>query len=313
MSYKLAQKQSLSLEQKEILAGLRIKEWVEHYDGDVEIAFSGGWDSTVLIHLIRSMYPDVAAVFVNTGLEFPEIVEHVKTFDGVEIIKPRIPFTQVIEKYGYPVVSKKIAMGVSRYRNTNSEVQRQLRLHGGTNPTSGRAQQRTISKKWHFLIYAPFKISERCCDAMKKDPLKRRYKEKGLAFFTGEMAGDSEDRRKMYNRTGCNAFNLAIPKSMPLATWTKQDVLDYSKKHNLKQCSVYEMGYDRTGCIFCAFGCHMEPQPGRFVLLRETHPKLWAYCMDKLGMREVLNYVGVPTGDDPCGIDTFPLSCNDLK
>ena len=59
------------------------------------------------------------------------------------------------------------------------------------------------------------------------------------------------------------------------------------------------MGYVRTGCIFCMFGVHLDPEPNRFQHLQKTHPKLWRYCMrswDKggLGMREVLEYMGVP-------------------
>jgi len=54
----------------------------------------------------------------------------------------------------------------------------------------------------------------------------------------------------------------------------------------------------RTGCVFCAYGCHLEKEPNRFQRLKETHPKLWEYCMKPwdeggLGMREVLEYIGV--------------------
>ena len=62
---------------------------------------------------------------------------------------------------------------------------------------------------------------------------------------------------------------------------------------------VYDMGYVRTGCIFCMFGVHLDSEPNRFQRLQKTHPQLWRYCMkpwDKggLGMREVLEYMGVP-------------------
>ena len=76
---------------------LRIREWVDYYGEDgVYISFSGGKDSTVLLHIVRSIYPNIEAVFSNTGLEFPEIVQFVKTFDNVTIIKPNITFKQVI-------------------------------------------------------------------------------------------------------------------------------------------------------------------------------------------------------------------------
>ena len=48
---------------------LRIREWVDYYGEDgVYISFSGGKDSTVLLDIVRNMYPDIEAVFSNTGL-----------------------------------------------------------------------------------------------------------------------------------------------------------------------------------------------------------------------------------------------------
>ena len=59
--------------------------------------------------------------------------------------------------------------------------------------------------------------------------------------------------------------------------------------------------YERTGCVFCAFGITQESTPNRFHQLKDSHPKLWDYCMrpiDKggLNMQEVLDYIGVPSG-----------------
>ena len=58
-------------------------------------------------------------------------------------------------------------------------------------------------------------------------------------------------------------------------------------------------GEKRTGCVFCAFGAHLEKAPNRFQRLKITHPKLWDYCMRPweehgLGMRQVLEYIGIP-------------------
>ena len=49
----------------------------------------------------------------------------------------------------------------------------------------------------------------------------------------------------------------------------------------------------RTGCIFCAFGCHLEKSPNRFERMRESHPHLHKYCMETLGMKDVLDYINV--------------------
>ena len=88
-AYDLAQMQSLPLEAKILMAKRRIQEWYDYWDGGVYVSFSGGKDSTVLLHLVRSMYPDVQAVFVNTGLEYPEIQAFVKQHDNVTILRPQ--------------------------------------------------------------------------------------------------------------------------------------------------------------------------------------------------------------------------------
>ena len=103
-------RRALPLEQKIIMSKQRIREWVNYWGLDgVYISFSGGKDSTVLLHIARSIYPDIKAVFVDTGLEYPEIRDFVKTFDNVDIIRPKMNFRQVIDKYGYPFISKEVS------------------------------------------------------------------------------------------------------------------------------------------------------------------------------------------------------------
>lgn len=101
----LYQMQSLPLSAKIQMTERRIREWVECYgtDGSV-ISFSGGKESILLLHIARKMFPDIPAVFSDTGLEYPEIREFVKRFDNVEILRPKMNFRQVIKKYGYPFI-----------------------------------------------------------------------------------------------------------------------------------------------------------------------------------------------------------------
>ena len=106
----LKQRQSLPLDIKVRMTEQRIREWVNEFGiGGVYVSFSGGKDSTVLLHIARRLYPDIPAVFVDTGLEYPEIRNFVKTFDNVEWLKPEMNFKQVIEKYGYPFISKEVS------------------------------------------------------------------------------------------------------------------------------------------------------------------------------------------------------------
>ena len=139
--YDLAQMQSLPLSAKILMSQQRIRDWYEHWDGQVYISFSGGKDSTVLLDLVRKIYPDVPAVFCDTGLEYPEVRAFVKTFDNVDWIHPekynrktkiweRYAFPQVIQDVGYTVPSKEQAAFIQEYRDTSSEKLKNIRLNG---------------------------------------------------------------------------------------------------------------------------------------------------------------------------------------
>lgn len=317
----LRELQSKSLEEKIQISTARIIEWYETWGGQVAVSFSGGKDSTVLLDLVRRIYPDVVAIYSDTGLEFPELREFVKGFDNVVWVKPKKTFGQVIVDAGYPLISKQNARYIwdLQHPTPYNEKTRNLRLTGITS-TGHKAPTQKLAQKWLYLANAPMDIGSDCCNQMKKSPLKHYLKKSGLHVITGVMTEESEMREKDWKSHGCNAYNLKFPISTPIAFWTEQDVLHYIKKYNLPYASVYGdlievdgklkfTQYKRTGCVFCGFGCHMEKEPNRFQMLKQTHPQLYDYCMrggkfnengkwvpDKgLGMAPVLNYIGVET------------------
>lgn len=105
--------QALPLELKIAKTKARIKEWVDFHGVDgVYISFSGGKDSTVLLHIARSMYPNIKAVFSDTGLELPSIRSFVKTHENVDWLKPKLTFGEIVKQYGYPLFSKEISHAI---------------------------------------------------------------------------------------------------------------------------------------------------------------------------------------------------------
>ena len=119
-------------------------DWYQHYDGNVCVSFSGGKDSTVLLHIARQLYPDIPAVFSNTGLEYPEIQRFVKSFDNVDIVTPSMNFGQVITTYGYPIIGKEVAEAIYYARRIRPpERERERSGENAENSSvNGRAQAR---------------------------------------------------------------------------------------------------------------------------------------------------------------------------
>ena len=236
----LQQLQALDLETKIMKTKARIREWYYHFGGQVYVAFSGGKDSTVLLDLVRSEFPEVPAVFVNTGLEYPEIVEFVKTIDNVVELKPKMNFTEVIKKYGYPVISKEQSYYIYQAKNTKSKKLLNLRMDGGTKGSW------KISEKWKPFLSSDIKVHSNCCNVMKKNPFKLYDKKTGRKPFIGTMASESQLRKQQWNKYGCNSFE-GKQMSKPLSFWTEKDIWMYIKSKNLPYSKIYDMGYDRTG------------------------------------------------------------------
>lgn len=292
--WQLKQRQSLPLEAKIIFSKERIKQFYDKLDGEVCVSFSGGKDSTVLLHLVRSLYPDVKAVFVNTGLEWPEVVQFVRETENVDIIRPEMTFKEVLDIYGYPVTSKKIAKMLECVRNPTKEnsTVRNLYLTGIRGDGKKASGSWKLPAKWKFLIKAPFKISDQCCNIMKKHPFKDYTTKTGLHPYVGTQASESRLREITYLQNGCNSFTGKI-QSRPMSIWSENDIWAYIKKYNLKYATIYDKGQKRTGCMFCMFGTHLEKEPNKFEQMALTHPQLYDYCINKLGIGKVLDYVGI--------------------
>lgn len=188
--------------------------------------------------------------------------------------------------------------------------------------------------RYQFFLDAPFEIGQQCCRIMKKGPMEKYHKETGRKPITGMMASESRLRRQKWLKQGCNAFDAKKPMSMPMSFWFEQDVLEYIYKNKIEIAPVYgdvvvdyegmgeldgqmrlddlsedfgvfdlerplykTTGCDRTGCMFCGFGCHLEkPGEGRFERMKKTHPKQYDYIMRPwseggLGYKEVIDWI----------------------
>ena len=287
-AWQLNQLQSISLRGQIDRSKRKIAEWYYRHNGDIYVSVSGR-DSCVMLDMVRDLFPSVLAVYCNTGLEHPEVREHVKTLDNVEWIKPKINFKQVIETHGFPVVSKEVSQKIREVRTTKSEKLRRYRLEGANNKyKSGK-----IPECWKYLIDAPFKISDKCCEIMKKRPFKVFERQSGLVPMLGTMAADSLLRRQSFMKYTCNAFAMKRQTSRPMSTWTGNHILQYVQERQLPIAKCYDW-VESTGCLWCMFGLQFEDEPNRFQQMAVHQPKLWRYVIYDLGLGEVLEYMGYP-------------------
>lgn len=299
--------QSWSLDKKIQVTQLRIMEFYMHFGGNVYISFSGGKDSTVLLDLARRIYPDIIGVFSDTGLEYPEIKDFVHSKKNIITVRPKMSFKQVIDAYGYPVGSKIVSRMISDCQNPTDKNKNTVNLYltGYKSDGTKGSSSFILPKRWRNLVGSKFKISHKCCDVMKKQPLKEFEKKTKMKPLIATMCCESRARKEGWFKTGCNSFKSSRPKSLPMSFWTENDVLEYLYRFNIPYCSVYgdiikndgnyvTTGEKRTGCMFCMFGVHLEKYPNRFQRMKNTHPILYEYCINKLGCGEILDFIKVP-------------------
>nr|DAU77835.1 MAG TPA: phosphoadenosine-phosphosulfate reductase [Ackermannviridae sp.] len=331
--------QALPLEEKINLTKRRIIDWYDHYRGNVYVSFSGGKDSTVLLDLVRETLCDdsIPAVFANTGLEYAQIQRFVRDTPNAEIVRPSMRFDEVVSTYGYPIISKEVAGAIyyaRKIRNSddaNTSTRKREEFLGTRSNSSKQSFRRMVllgrfprsgmtgttgaggvfsqplsqfnQKKWLAASQElPFLIGNKCCDVMKKKPM-RSYARKNKSYpFVATLAEESRQRKLGWMINGCNAFDAKSPISTPMAFWTNHDVLLYIKQKGLPICEVYgdivytdadgntyDTAFDeampltctkcqRTGCVYCGFGAHAK-NDNRFLQLAELSPRQYEYAM----------------------------------
>lgn len=301
------------LDQKINHALKRIKEFYKSQDGQVYVAFSGGKDSTVLLHLVRSLYPNVIAVFSNTTNEFVEILEFVRVTENVHTVNPKISFNETVRQFGFPLVSKKVSRAITDLKNPKPSNYNTRKMYMTGEKRDGTFTKNfKLARKWKPLIRAPFDITNKCCDILKKEPLHRYEKESGLRPFVGTQTGEGASRKLSWIESGCNMLT-GKAQSKPLSIWSEEDIWEYLRRFDVPYSAIYDdiidretgeviiSGEKRTGCAYCAFGAHLEKKDimdhNRFERLKHRKPKQFKKMMELenngISFTEALEFIKV--------------------
>jgi 3'-phosphoadenosine 5'-phosphosulfate sulfotransferase (PAPS reductase)/FAD synthetase len=300
--------QAGSLEEKIAYAHKKIDRALEKHENPA-LCWSGGKDSTVLLHLARQHKKDIPVIYNDTGVEFPENNEYVKEIAdrwniNLYIAKPikGETFWEITKKHGWPILGKEqsevIEKGIKRLALYIDSLPKgkQKKIKKSALDPELLSEIEGFEKLSDFeltMVSSGVEVSSKCCKYLKEKPTIELEKKLGIdCKLLGIMAGESRRRslgwidygdyyyRKEY-------FNSAegIWKVMPLSIWTDEDIWAYHKKHRIPMSKLYSMGHDRNGCWTCGMGVRY----GQLGRLRASHPKLFTYLMVKTEMgRELL-------------------------
>ncbi len=343
--------QQLPYEVKVKRAELRAIEFIEKLDelGMNAHVSVGGLDSITLLVFLRKIGIDVPAISV-TALEDKSIQKVHKEL-GIIPVRPMKSKTEIINEFGFPVISKRIAGKIDMLQNPSekNKTVRHAIITGecgaqGHFATNSRMQ---LPRKWLELFggyenqnegvnyqIAPFKVSNKCCEYLKERPCDEWAKEHNSAPFLGLMASEGGQREEALVEHGCNYFGKSVIRSAPFAPFMRQDLLQLALNLNVPipdiygeikrkpDGTLYTTGAQRTGCSMCGFGIHLEKRPHRFDQLRERNEKEWEFWMykcctdevtgEKYGWGRVLDYIGVKWEDRYFDMDKHQINIFDF-
>lgn len=270
---------ALLLDDKIKLAENIITKEYEQNNGSIYLSYSGGKDSSILRDIALRLFPNIRVVFSDTTNELSEVKHYVRKTPDVITVVPDMNFKQVVQKKGFPLVSKEVSQKVYELKNTNGSKTRLKRLYGDVK-NSGK-----LSNKWHYLAEQEFNVTHKCCQILKKDPLEKWAKNNGNPKPIIALMKDESKLRQQLALYGKEDGKKIYP--FLRSGWTEADIWEYAKRYNIRFAECY---YDRfvndvlikartrTGCEYCGFGI-MQEKEDRFARSKLTAPKKYKNMM----------------------------------
>lgn len=282
----------LSYDEKLEWSKIRIKEFLTKYP-NATVSFSGGKDSSVLLHLVRSIKSDVVAVFSDTGVEYQEIYNHVNNTENVIWKTPIKNQERVWIEDGYPIFSKATSLKIDRILNSKKR-----KTFGGAIGlyTKIGSIHKLPKQAIPFLDrdFWPFSVSDKCCHYLKVATCGSNVCINEPSFV-GMRVEESKTRAQSWVSTGCNVYGKNA-KSSPIAIWNDGDIDKYIRENNVPIAKCYKNfggDFTRTGCKTCPFGVKFETRylkQNRFEKLKEIEPDYYNNMINNKVFRMSLLY-----------------------
>lgn len=235
-----------SLQDKIRLSYAIIEEYNNFTDGNLAVVMNYGLRSLCLLHLAKQVNKQIKAVYIDTGIDFPEWLKYIKKkVKHLDVIKPNISYNDLINKYGYTVVSHSISKRVEYYRNSKS-------------PAAYKYLQPSESgfhTDWTFLIDEPFKITNKCCKELILKPMRAYAKKNNLILLNPERKRTKTGYLSNRDKTTNTAYKKYYMNIYPIAFWTLQDSLRYKENKHIKVPDFY-----REIVNYFKIHCYQYPQ-----------------------------------------------------
>ncbi len=330
---------AMPYEAKVCLARSRIWEWYDECrKNDKNYAVSvGGLDSITLLALCRDELGDDTQGISVSVLE-DKSIQQVHREMGVIPIAPLKSKVEILQEYGFPVVSKLAAAKIARLQVPGDDspiIKAYMTGDMGAWGGYGHNDRFKLPDRWvelfgglygHFrpdlnCRCAPFKVSDQCCYWLKELPAMQYQREHDIWPFLGLMQSEGGRRQYSLRMHGCNYVGKDTARSCPFNYFTRQDLLQLALDLHVHVPEIYgEIVRDpdgtlrttlaqRTGCSMCGFGIHLDGRPHHFDILREQNPQEWEFWMyrcctdpdtgEAYGWGRVLDYIGVGWENDP--------------
>lgn len=243
----------------------KIKATIEKYgEENFYLSFSGGKDSTVLHELLDLAIPGntIPRVYANTGIELNLVRQFVQDKaeqdQRVVIIKPSQPIKKVLEENGYPFKSKEHSFYLETYQRNKAYTKTVNRYLYPSEKRKSFGCPQVL--RYQFTPDFDLKISDKCCNELKKKPLKQWQKDNNKPY---SIVGLRQAEGGQRNRTKCLAFNGDKLKAFhPLAIVGDDFIEWFIEEHNVELSAVYYPPYNfrRTGCKGCPFAPDLQKE-----------------------------------------------------
>lgn len=213
----------------------------QYYHRPLIITYSGGKDSDVMLNLAKRSGINFEVYHSHTTADAPQTVYHVRNvFDKLhsEGIRTKIVYPTYKGKRTsmWDLIVQKKMLPTRRYRYC-CDILKETTGKNRFISTGVRADEsRNRSDRKMFTIYSS-SVNHRIYHDIE---------------HVAEVYDDAQKYPEVYDCKYITSLKKNKTSMVnPIVEWNVVDIWNYIKDNNVEVCNLYDMGYDRVGCVGC--------------------------------------------------------------